>query len=979
MSVYDNFADSPNQIKIEGQEITIKFQRTSDTTARISWNIPPPAHGCSADRQAYDGIVITIANTPANYITTSPKDGTYYDGDPTADYDLHSGSVIGGAYVVAALYHDKTTTFIDIDGIKPKTPYYVSGYAVDAVGRYHREGVHAYSLPTGIQSYATEDFPAKHEVYIYSVTPITLKSPTGLQPNTNYTLPIKIECKQQDYIINGSNARTYGQLVEEINRQFMLTGEVYSAPLAPNTGNYYRDANGMFSLWNGAKMLPANVLVSPRDPRVPLEGMYWVDGSGTLHVYTTLGWTIVAQVIASTEPPTALNAYDIWFDGTTVRVWEEGHWCDYVTIISDRNPQLPPDLKANDYWYNTVDNEIFKWNDILQKWDDALVIYFDQDPNTLNTGSFWYDEKNSKMKRFVGSTWNVVAGVLYANSDAEGNLPEIYDSQVAAGKYWFDTREHKFYQRNLLNTAWESIRFVSFPVNPRNRKSCDLWWNSSPSVDDLFVWEAVTSTWVPVGNFYRRDTDPSNAPLLDPNTAWVDGDGKIYLITPQACKSVNYINSPVNPRDIQDGMIWLRPDGTYFIYASGQWEPMTNIIRASADPFDTFEGMLWFDTVNEKLFKLVNGVWEVQCLFTDATIYPTTGQHWYNTVDGILLEWNGSAWVPSQPYIKAQFVQRPCLDEYEKIVFSTKKTGCHEAFEVASEGNTLFSSLANSVIYTDPLDGSDGADAGPMYLQLGVGDDGSPDERRALHEEIRMTFGYPTVRVELTKQQLDRCVDNALLMLRKHSTYSYKKGMFFMDLKSNQQVYKLTNRCVGFNKIVDILAIHRIKAGAFRTAYSQNDNFAFAALQQLYTLGTFDMLTFHLTSAYVEELETLFASRIMYQWLERKRELKIYQVPRSKERVLIEAIVERPEQELLTDRETAYWLKRWAIVEAKGMLAQIRGKFATLPGPNGTTTLNASDLQAQLEQERQNLIDEVQSKAMQDLTDIGMKAHFVMG
>ena len=162
MSIYDNFSDSPNQIKIEGQEITIKFQRTGNNTARISWNIPPPAHGCSAENRAYDGIVVTISNSPANYLTTSPKDGNYYDGDPTADKDIHVGSVLDGAYVVAALYHDTTTTVVDITGIQDRTPYYVSGYAVDAVGRYHREGVHAYSLPTGAQSFTTVNYPATH-------------------------------------------------------------------------------------------------------------------------------------------------------------------------------------------------------------------------------------------------------------------------------------------------------------------------------------------------------------------------------------------------------------------------------------------------------------------------------------------------------------------------------------------------------------------------------------------------------------------------------------------------------------------------------------------------------------------------------------------------------------------------------------------------------------------------------------------------
>lgn len=977
MSVYDNFADSPNQIKIEGREITINFRRTSDSTARISWNIPPPAHGCSSERRAYDGIVITISNTPANYITTSPKDGTYYTGDATADYDLHAGDKIDKAYVLAALYHDKTTTFIDIDGIKPKTPYYVSGYAVDSVGRYHREGVHAYSLPTGIQSYETEDYPAKHKIYIYSQVPLVEMSPTGLVANTEYTLPIKVECKQIDVNINGSDAVTYGQLVEKLNEEFATINGTFTSPLSPKINEYFKSNQSPILQWNGSKFLSVDYIESGIDPaNLPL-GAFWADGTN-LHVLTASGWNVVSDVIKSTTPPSELVAYTVWFDGTTVRVWENGHWCDYNTIISDRNPQLPPDFSVGDYWFDESSNEMFKWNDILQKWDDALVLYFDRDPNTLDTGDFWYDEKNLKIKRFVGSTWNVVSGVIYLDSDSDGSFPEQSNIELHADSYWFDTRLHKFYKRNLLNALWESVDFISFPVNPKNRKSCDLWWNSSPSVDDLFVWEKVTSTWVPVNNFIRQPTDPNLPPLLEDETAWVNGD-KIYLITPQSCNFINHVYSATDPRSITDGTIWLSEEGLYKIYQSGAWVELDNLIKSAADPTALINGSLWYDSINKKIFEYQGSTWIERTLNIDYGVFPQIGMAWFNTTDKVLLEWNGSSWRPVQPFIKVDFVKRDCYDSYESLVFYTRKVGCHEAFEILSNGNTLFESLANSVIYTDPLEGSDGVDAGPMFQQLGVGDDGSPDERRALHEDIRMAFGHPSVRVELTKQQLDQCINNALLVLRKYSSQSYLKALFFMDLKPNQQIYSLTNRCVGFNKIVDITAIRRTKAGAFRTAYSQNDNFAFAALQQLYTLGTFDMLTFHLTSSYVEELEVLFASRIMYNWAERKRELKLYQVPRSHERVLIEAIIEKPEQEIISDRETAYWIKRWAMTEAKGMLAQIRGKFATLPGPNGTTTLNANDLQSQLEAERQALIDEVQSKAMQDLTGIGMTAHFILG
>lgn len=978
MSVFDNFADTPNQIKIEGQEITIKFNRTSETTARISWNIPTPVNGCPSDRQAYDGIVITVSGKPANYLSTSPKDGTYYEADPTADYDIHSGSVLDGAYVIGAFYHDKLTTFLDIDGIQPKTPYYVSGYAVDAVGRYHREGVHAYSLPTGVQEYTTEDYPAKHEIMIYSVNPVLSKSPTGLQEDQTYTLPVRMECKNYDITVDGVNARTYGDLVSAINQAFMKVTNPHSSPLPPHAGSYYKD-NGNFFLFNGTTLTPVNVVSSTHDLTTPVLGTYWLNPvTGLLQQYGLGGWSSITNIIESNEEPTDVSAYDVWFDGTTVRVWENTHWRDYVTYIQDRNPQLPPLLQLGDYWYNTTDKEFFKWNEVLKTWDDSLVIYYDIDPNSLPAGTYWYDENNEVIKRLAGVNWVTESGVIYADSTSTGAFPSNLEAPVAGTK-WFDTRTMTFYIRDLMNINWDETDFVSLPVNPKKRELCDLWWNSSPSVDDLFVWEPLSGSWTPVPNFYRQETDPNTPPTLDPYTAWIDLQGELTLITPSDCRQINYIESTLNPNEIADGAIWKDSNGNYYVYQSSQWILLDSIIKYASDPYNVVNGMLWYDLTSLNLYKYESGSWVEKCLLIEDDFLPAKGDQWYNTVDEILLEWNGVTWLPTSPFIKVEFVQRTCQDEYEKLVFSTKKVGCNEAFEILSNGNSLFENLMNSVIYTDPLDGYDGMDAGPMYLQMGVGDDGSPDERRKLHEDIRMTFGHPSVRVELTKQQLDQCIDNALLMMRKHSTYSYKKGMFFMDLKRNQQIYKMTNRCVGYNKIVNILSLHRTKAGAFRTAYSQNDNFAFAALQQLYTLGTFDMLTFHLTSAYVKELEILFASRIMFQWLERKRELKIYQMPRAKERVLVEAIIERTEQELFTDRETAYWIKRWAIVEAKGMLAQIRGKFATLPGPNGTTQLNANDLATQMETERTLLVEELQSKAMQDMTDIGLAAHLVIG
>lgn len=975
MSIFSNFADVPNQIRNEGQEITLRFERTSDTTGRISWNIPPPANGCSAENQAYDGIVITVSSSPANYTTTSPVDATYYNADPTADKDLHTGDIIDNtAYVVGAFYHDKTTVTLDIDGIQPRVPYYVSGYAVDSVGRYHREGVHAYSLPTGAQSFITEDFPAMHDISIYSQQPVSLKTKTGLVAGVDYKLPIRVECQTRDFIINGTDALTYGMLVDEINRQFSLIEKPYQGPV-PKYSNSYFVKDSIVYMWTGHKIENVQYVSSVHDPRVPEVGTYWIDNYNVLRRYTVNGWVVV-EPIRSDDAPTALSNYDIWFDGITVRVWEGNHWCDYNTIFSDRNPQFPPELNVGDYWFNTEQNEFYSWNGKLERWDDALVIYHDSDPNMFVDGDYWYDETHTKIKRLSGNRWYSVVGTIYEPSLEYGAFPPDKPYNIEAGTKWYDTRTDTFYERNLLNTEWEELRFVSFPTNPRNRKTCDLWWNSSSSVDDLYVWESVTNSWVTVDNFYRQDIDPRTPPLLPENSAWVNADGDVYLIGPDNCEKVDTIHSPYDPRMIPIGSIWWN-GSDYFEYDGVSWNRM-HIIYYPTDPYQVYENMLWYDIINNKLYQMELSDWKEICLH-DQKILPKVDELWYNSVDRLLFRWSGTAWLPERPYLYLEFQKRSCSETYEKLVFRTNKTGCHEDFEVLESHNTLLQSLTNSIIYGEPIEGASGVDAGPMFKQLGVGDDGSPDERRQLHAELRMMLGYPAMRSELSKQQIDLCIDNALLMMRKHSTYSYKRGMFFLNLRTNQQIYILSDKCVGFNKIVDVIALRRTKSGAFRTAYSQNDNFAYAALQQLYTLGTFDMLTFHLTSAYVEELETLFASRIMYQWLERSRELKIYQVPKSGERVLVEAIVERTEQELISDRETAYWIKRWALNEAKAILAQVRGKFQSLPGPNGTTILNASELQAQVDIEREALIEIIESNAMQDIVDIGLKMHFILG
>ena len=53
------------------------------------------------------------------------------------------------------------------------------------------------------------------------------------------------------------------------------------------------------------------------------------------------------------------------------------------------------------------------------------------------------------------------------------------------------------------------------------------------------------------------------------------------------------------------------------------------------------------------------------------------------------------------------------------------------------------------------------------------------------------------------------------------------------------------------------------------------------------------------------------------------------------------------------------WIRRYALSVAKEMLAQIRGKFGSIPIPGNDVTLNASDLLSQAKDEQTSLKEEL--------------------
>ena len=187
-------------------------------------------------------------------------------------------------------------------------------------------------------------------------------------------------------------------------------------------------------------------------------------------------------------------------------------------------------------------------------------------------------------------------------------------------------------------------------------------------------------------------------------------------------------------------------------------------------------------------------------------------------------------------------------------------------------------------------------------------------------------------------------VQRGVLPVRLHLPVLRDRRREQRHVQPGQPVYYLNDPRVGTNTIVDILKIHRVSSLGGLTTSGDNGAYAQVFLNQYFGPQQVDLVSVHLMASLQEQFDLIFAADLSWQWSESRRELFINRKIYRKEKVLVEAWVERTEQELLVDRDLKQWLQAWAEAEVMLILGQIRSKYGSLPGAGGGISLNGSDL-----------------------------------
>jgi hypothetical protein len=310
------------------------------------------------------------------------------------------------------------------------------------------------------------------------------------------------------------------------------------------------------------------------------------------------------------------------------------------------------------------------------------------------------------------------------------------------------------------------------------------------------------------------------------------------------------------------------------------------------------------------------------------------------------------------------------------MVFTTSIVGSCAFVEVIN--GDLFNNLCEEVYINNPEVGKDNIPGVQNYAVMGVGTDGTTDERRNLVTELRHQLGAPAYNVELTNEQFDTCIRLALEELRRRSASAYKRGFFFLPLKPGEQVYELSDRSKDFHKITEVMAAYRIQSSFLGNATGQGA-YGQAMLQHLYQMGSFDLVSYHIVSDYVELMNELFAAYLVFNWDEDQKKLHFYQTFGSNEKVLLDVMTERTEQELMRDRFCKTWIERYALGKAQLMLAEIRGRYATLPGAGGGISLNAQDMKISGEANLEWCEEELLNYISNEIETVGMGGDFLLG
>ena len=212
-------------------------------------------------------------------------------------------------------------------------------------------------------------------------------------------------------------------------------------------------------------------------------------------------------------------------------------------------------------------------------------------------------------------------------------------------------------------------------------------------------------------------------------------------------------------------------------------------------------------------------------------------------------------------------------------------------------------------------------------------------KRQGLIEDLRTILGDGMVDVELDPKHYEQAIDLAVDKFRQKSSNSTEEAYIFLEFQPDVNEYTLAK------EVIEVRDIFR-RSVAGSSSGTDLDPFELAYTNLYFLQGgrIGGMLTWDAFAQYQEVVRRLFGGHINFKYNNNNQKLTIMRRPRSNENVLIRCYMEKPVDTLITDRYARPWIRDYSLAQSKMMLGEARSKFGSLPGAQGSVSLNGDTL-----------------------------------
>ena len=217
--------------------------------------------------------------------------------------------------------------------------------------------------------------------------------------------------------------------------------------------------------------------------------------------------------------------------------------------------------------------------------------------------------------------------------------------------------------------------------------------------------------------------------------------------------------------------------------------------------------------------------------------------------------------------------------------------------------------------------------------------------QQEIFDYVKNNLGEGMIDVELDPKHYQTALERAVNKFRQRSSNAVEESYAFLELKKNQNTYILPDEIINVRNLNRRTVGSRTEGGEGGTLF-EPFNLAYTNTYLLRAGATGGLATYYAFASYQELVGT--------------KKLTITQRPRAdNETVLMHTDNFRPDITLFKDIYAKPWIRDYTLAVSKVMIGEARGKFNTIAGPQGGTSLNGDALKSQGQAEMEKLEAEI--------------------